>query len=405
MKLGKDITLKRAAQEIVNYIYDIFFFILSIITLPIIRMIKERTGNKKVLLVSNRALMAEYLAEIPEILGNTINIDYYLLNYFLYDREYAQLFITEKLPYKRISRFLSFFIRWDLIISASVPQRSLINNLRCPTLRIQHGITGGKHIEGKGMFTLGENVYRNNHSGKIRFSSIFVSSEKIRQDAINLDTQFKNIVRVVGFYRDDLMIKRNKSRDQIREQFGFGKNDKVIFVLSTWGPNCLFNKIGDVFLSEARNCMDSFRFIINIHPMEHRPKPNGVRVWGEYLRTKKKYGFIVHEPTNDWIDCMIASDILISDHTSLSLHGVLLNKPVIFSPFPNELLQEGGLTWKLKEFSPLLCNDASDLRDKLNWTIEKYPLGKLKALAKEINSCPGKAKELYKKEILNLLSS
>jgi len=405
MKSEKYINVKKFIQGIVNKLSDLFFFTLSILTLPIIRLSKKHSGTKKVLLVSNRALMADYLAEITEILENTIDIKFYLLDYFLDDRKDAQEYISKKLPYKRVNRLLSFFIRWDLIICASIPLRALINSLRCPTLRIQHGITGGKHIEGEGLFTFGRNVYRNNRTGKIRFSRIFVSSEKIKNDAIKLDVQFKNIVRVVGFYRNDLMIEKNKSRDQIRNQFGFNKDDVVVFVLSTWGPYCLFNMIGDVLLSEARQCMDSFKFIINVHPMEHRTKPKGERVWGKYLRTQQKHGFIVHEPNHDWTDSMIACDILISDHTSLSLHGISLNKPVILSPFPIEIIQKGWLTWKLKEFAPCLNIDASDLRQKLNWTIEYYPLDKLKDLGKEINSYPGKAKELYKKEILDLLSS
>ena len=148
--------------------------------------------------------------------------------------------------------------------------------------------------------------------------------------------------------------------------------------------------------------MGEFKFALAIHPNEYHPKPPGQRVWGEYLRAQRKHGFIVREPSEDWLPYMLACDIIITDHTSLQVHGILLEKPIICVPIPDDFIWKGSATWKVREFAPVV-EDMRKLRETLLDAKNNYPMDRLEQLASEMNPYPGQSAERIRKEIYKLL--
>ena len=136
------LTFKRIIYLLIDYIIDRLYFAFSYTTYPL-RKIPKSSKQKKILLMAHRALMVDYIAEIPELLKDDERIEYYLLRYYLYDRKNAKSYIKELLPYPSVNRFMAYLTRWDLIVTSSFPQRHLIKNVRGPTLCVEHGIAAG----------------------------------------------------------------------------------------------------------------------------------------------------------------------------------------------------------------------------------------------------------------------
>lgn len=100
---------------------------------------------------------------------------------------------------------------------------------------------------------------------------------------------------------------------------------------------------------------------------------------------------------------MIASDIVLTDHTSLALHGALLGRPFVFCPVPDELVEAGTVIRRIRDISPTLRPDASDLRQVLLEAGNSYPFDKLREIASQINSFPHQAADRMREEIYEQL--
>jgi hypothetical protein len=209
------------------------------------------------------------------------------------------------------------------------------------------------------------------------------------------------VVAVVGNLENDLILEQLPQREEFRRNLGFGPDDVVVFVLSTWGDHCLWNTIGDTLLEQARRLQGQFKFVLSAHPHEYAQKPDGQRVWGEYLRTQGQHGFLIREPSENWMPYMIASDIVLSDYTGLIEYAVLLEKPLVLAPVPDELIWKGSITARVREFSPIV--DKLTLRECLEIAQLSYPFDRLRKLAREAHPYPGEAPHRIRREVYNLL--
>lgn len=347
--------------------------------------------------------MAEYLADVWELLKDNKNIRSHLLDSsdkWEADRPDTQEYIRKTLPIPLLRSRWVARMHWDLIITADHARADLVDKKRCPTLRVPHGPVS---ISVAGSYTYG--MYAFDEQDCPRYTEIFESSEYIRDTVTAANPALQGVIAVVGNLHDDEMLALAKQRDEIRSRMGFTSDDKVVMVLGAWGPKSLYNTMGDAVLEQVHALKDEFRFILNVHPHAYRPQPSGGRVWGEYLRTQREYGFIVREPDEDWMPYLVACDIILTDYTSLALRAALLDKPAVYVPIPEDdyFLSEDCPVRRLYELSPVIKEDASDLGDRLHQALDDYPLDKLKRLASQINSYPGQSRQRILKELYSLL--
>ncbi len=358
--------------------------------------------RKHILFVCDSALAAEYMAEFWGLFGGDQRLRAWTLLPPRMDPACAEAqAIQRALRLPCTSARAARLRQWDLVCSTyHTEHEDIVDRRRQPTLLVPHGIESGKKVKGV-VSTFGPLAW--DSSGHVRYTRVFDASALNRGLAIQLNPEYRDIVAVVGNLRDDAMLRMCERREQIRAGMGIKAGEKVVFVLSTWGPACLWQTVGDAVLAQSRKLLDEFRFILNAHPHEYRPKPPGERVWGEVVRAQRQHAYLVREPDADWAPYMVACDVLLTDHTSLALHGALLGRPAVYVPVSDELLEPGSLVWQYRHLSPVVRLDCSDLRERLTEALASYPLEPLQRLSREINSCPGQASDLVRHEVYQLL--
>jgi len=234
------------------------------------------------------------------------------------------------------------------------------------------------------------------------YTKVFEATECNKVRAIEGNPLLKDVIAVVGSSYDDLVLEEAKRRDETRRELGYAPDDVVVFVLSSWGPECLFQTVGEDILKDIGTCTDEFKFVLSAHPHEYREQPDNQRAWGEYLRTQACAGVVIRDPEESWVPHMVACDVMVTDHTALALHGVLLRRPLVYVPVPDGSIVRGTATWRLREISPVYRR-RGDLRKVLNQAINDYPLDKLDEIARDLNSCPGQSAQRIREEVYSLL--
>jgi hypothetical protein len=351
--------------------------------------------------------MAEHLYNFWQLFKHDLRLHFYVMLYEGKEKNRAidvnasreKLLTTISLS--EVGSFSSHFRHWDLVVVADHTDNKLLTSIcKTSTLYIGHSPNSKYRPEKSGTISYGKYVL--DYFGNCVYDRMFVSTHKIFELAVKQNPELSKIAVVVGNINNDRIVAALSERNRFRHTFGFRPDDIVVLVLSTWRKECLFESVGDELLQEARKLMKEFKFILTIHPNEYRAKPPGQRVWGEFLRTQRQYGFIVREPWEDWLPYMIACDVIITDHTSLAVHGVLVNKPIIRVPVPDEYIWQGSITWEIGLFAPIL-NDMRRLRDVILNALQNYPMDKLQKLSREINPYPGESGARVSKEVYSLL--
>lgn len=376
-------------------------FLFESIMRPLLKLFPRKHNERNILFNCSCALMAGHLSDIWRVLKVDPRLNIFLYDSFRNDvvsKDYDYIYKT--LPMARVKRRWAYVRQWDLMITVDHSRKGLLDKTRCPILRARHGVASGKVVAGT-TTTFGPKMYTDKN--EIRYSKMFAVSHKNKSLAVGMNSEFNDIVKVVGDLRADKMLAMNSDRELIRQRLGFKAEEKVVFVLSTWGPDALFAKMGDVFLAEARKLIPNYRFVLSAHPHQYIPNSNGERVWGEYVRTQSQYGFDIREPQDDWMPFMVACDVIFTDQTSLAVHGALLKKPYVYSSICEKAITEGFLPWRLREISPKINDKATNLGACLNEALTAYPYEKLAKIAEDVNSYPGRAAERIREEIYEML--
>ena len=353
-----------------------------------------------ILFLCNSPIMAPYLHQIWELLQHDSRLGFVVSLPQHEEWQGSIDYIRDMFPIRALKKRWVYAFRWDLIILADHTSGKLLDGQRCPSLRIMHG-TPGKRLNGE-VYAFGQRAY--DKMGRIRYARMFVSNHSDRALGISIDSAYENILAVVGNLEHDKLLAAQQEREQYRQQLGLHSQKTAISILSTWGPHSLLRTIGEPLINAAQQMPKHMTFMVCAHPHEFRQQAHGQRAWGSYLHSLKAKGFIVRDPTDDWFPYVLASDIVITDHTALCLDAALLQRPVIFVPTPEDIIESSGLIAQLRAMAPVLAPDASNLAELLGQIPAHYPYEQLARVARAICPYPGQASERMRAEIYDLLN-
>ncbi|GAB6145788.1 CDP-glycerol glycerophosphotransferase family protein [Desulfocicer niacini] len=372
------------------------------------KLIKEilfsnKDGNKKILLIAQNKIAADHIKLIWDLFKNDSKLIFFVTDDQLFSKHFSKKDLSAIINVKYINILHALLCYWDLIIYVNHPWGFGI--WFAPFIKkvfINHGICTGKINNMMGE----DGVYGKSRVirpySKPFYDKMFAASSFEKEHAISSTKELLYRVAVTGFLRADLVEKlQKKQRDFIRKKLGYTKEDIIIHIISTWGQTSLFQTIGENLLYEAIKISDKYKFIFSLHPRHDEFGDIKGRKRKDILNKYQSQGI---RPASElaWDEYVVASDIAISDQSSLCLYHVLLNKPVILVPVNSESYVKNSVFYQLKNLTHILeCPNKLD--NIIQIAINESNKKEIYELSLAIRSYPGCAAERYKEEIYRLL--
>ncbi|MEU5614171.1 CDP-glycerol glycerophosphotransferase family protein [Streptomyces sparsogenes] len=133
----------------------------------------------------------------------------------------------------------------------------------------------------------------------------------------------------------DELLSSRELRARYREALGVAEGQRLVMVSSTWRGQSLLGRQPDLparLLAELP--LDEYRVALVTHP-------NVASAHGSWqLRagqaSAREAGLLLIPPTAGWQATLVAADVLIGDHGSVTFYGAALGKPVILAAFGDE---------------------------------------------------------------------
>ncbi|MFQ6146831.1 CDP-glycerol glycerophosphotransferase family protein [Streptomyces seoulensis] len=155
-------------------------------------------------------------------------------------------------------------------------------------------------------------------------------------------------------------------RERYRSVLGLIPGQRLVLISSTWGGESLIGtwpELPTELLAQLPT--DEFRVALVLHP----------NVWSAHgawqvrvmQQSALESGLIVIDPTDGWQQALVASDVVIGDHGSVTLYGAALDRPVLLAAFGSEAVP-GTAGYALRSAAPWVVPGQS-LRGQLEDTL------------------------------------
>lgn len=361
--------------------------------------------QKRILLIAQNGIATDHIKIVWDLLKSDPRLTFSVTDDRLFNKHFSKQELLSILPAKHIHILHALVRYWDLIIYVNHPWG--LGIWFAPFLKkiyINHGICTGKINNPFGE----DGVYGRSRVlrpySKPFYDKMFAASFFEKDYALSATEELQSRIAVTGFLRADLTEQLQADhRDAIRKKLGYGKDDILVHIISTWGSMSLFQTIGEALLFEATKLSDKYKFIFSLHPRHDEFGDLKGRKREDIL---KKYEAMGIRPDRNlsWEKYVVACDIAVSDHSSLCLYYVLLNKPLILVPMQNNSFIKDSAFDQLRQLA-LTLNAPDQLGELLQVALTTSYQTQLNAFGRMIRDYPGHAAERYKEEIYKLLDN
>ncbi|MBU4316526.1 MAG: CDP-glycerol glycerophosphotransferase family protein [Proteobacteria bacterium] len=364
---------------------------------------RKTSKNRKILLIAQNKVAADHIRLIWNLLKDDPRLDLFVSDDQLVNRHFSKSDLKRIVEEKTINILQALFFHWDLIIFVNHPWG--LGVWFAPFIKkiyVNHGICTGKINNEMGE----DGVY--GRSRVIRpfhrpfYDKMFASSSFEKEYGVLSTKELQSRIVTTGFLRADLIEKLNEEKKvEIRKRMGL--SDKiVVHIISTWGPTSLFQTIGEELLFEAIRISNRYKFIFSLHPRHDEFGDVRGRKRKDIIEKYKSQGI---EPVDElaWDEYVVAADLAVSDHSSLCLYYILLNKPVILVPVKGESYIKNSAFNQLMKYAFTLKN-PENLGNLIQIALKNPNQEKMSRLGRTLRNYPGQGADRYKEEIYGMLN-
>ncbi|XRQ04545.1 hypothetical protein ACN3XK_49470 [Actinomadura welshii] len=295
--------------------------------------------------------------------------------------------------------------RWDLIVAAG---HGMLEKLHGPVMTVLHGAGPGKllarhHGAGPPAARPVSGLIRERLvvGGRVVPSSIVLAHDR---DLGMLDRECPE-ARPVAFTGGDPCLDRLLAslpyRDVYRRALGVRPGRRLVFVSSTWNGDSLLGRHPDLLLRVAAGLpRDRYRVVAALHP----------NVWTYHGRRQViawhadclRLGVRLFPPEEGWRAGLVAADLVIGDHGSVTCYGAAIGAPVLLGTFPEDSVAPGTHVAGLGAFAPRVDWDRP-LAPQVEEAAHAFSRRVHAAIRGAISSRPGEAARLIRGEMYRLL--
>jgi CDP-glycerol glycerophosphotransferase (TagB/SpsB family) len=214
--------------------------------------------------------------------------------------------------------------RWDLYVSADPWTRPRLR--RCSqSANFFHGVAGNSNLDDPSALQSGFDWF-----DRVGFINTERMDTYLKRGIVSADAAV-----LVGFPKADRLALGGYSASQIRRSLGLDSNRMTALYAPGWSPAGSLHMAGEQIIASLRN--SGFNVIVKLHAMSFHPaaKYSGGIDWRSRMDAIQEPGRVVHVIESDSSPMMAASDVLVTDHSTVGFEYCLLDRPIVVFDVPD----------------------------------------------------------------------
>ncbi|MFI6025445.1 hypothetical protein [Amycolatopsis magusensis] len=287
---------------------------------------------------------------------------------------------------------------FDLAIAASYGGD--LHALTMPLITLPHGMGYNKFLGiGKAVFGLSPEWLT--HEGEVTPSIIVLSHEEQVERLRRACPEAVPRVLVAGDVTFDRLLASQVLRETYRRALGIRGGQRLVVVSSTWGGRSLLAADPDLPRRLAAELpVDEYRVAVALHPnIWHGHSPWQVRGW---LSAARRSGVLLLPELDGWKGALVASDVVIGDHGSVTYYAMALGRPVVLAAAPDDAVAEDSPIARMLTTVSSLDRGRSLLKQVTD-AIETHDPAALAELRELVSSSPGRAATILRAAVYDRL--
>jgi CDP-glycerol:poly(glycerophosphate) glycerophosphotransferase len=214
--------------------------------------------------------------------------------------------------------------RWDLYVSA--------DPWTCPRLRrcsrsanFFHGVAGNSNLDDPSALQTGFESF-----DRVGFINAERMDTYLNRGIVSVDAAV-----LVGFPKADRLALGGYSASEIKRRLGLDRNRMTALYAPGWSPAGSLHMAGEQIVASLRDA--GFNVIVKLHAMSFHPaaKYNGGVDWRSRMDAVQEPGRVVHSIESDSSPLLAASDVLVTDHSTVGFEYCLLDRPLVLFEVPD----------------------------------------------------------------------
>ncbi|MFJ8624555.1 hypothetical protein ACIRD3_17165 [Kitasatospora sp. NPDC093550] len=259
--------------------------------------------------------------------------------------------------------------RFDLAVACAV--HSSMHRLDARLVVLPHGAGYNRLVtESTGDTVSAAGLSRNEltHRGRV-FVDVLGLSHPEQLDRLRVSCpEALDVARVVGDPCFDRMLRSRRSRDAYRAALGAVDGRRLVVVDSTWSEYSLFGRHPDLPQRLVRRLpADEYTVAVVLHP----------NIWSRHdpaalLDDARRMGLRLIPPHQGWQAALVAADVMIGDHGSVSVYGAALEHPTMVVATGAAELDPRSPGYAFGQAAPVL-DPGGDLAAQLERALARDP--------------------------------
>jgi GT2 family glycosyltransferase len=214
--------------------------------------------------------------------------------------------------------------RWDLYLSADPWTRPALR--RCMRYaNVFHGVAGKYDLDNPAHLPIAYQQFDR---------VLFINRDRMeRYLAAGLVSRERAVL--VGFPKVDRLVNGEYDADAIRRGLGLDTARPTALYAPTWSPASSLNLAGEAIITALADA--GWNVIVKLHSLSldaRTTKFSGGIDWRARLAAIERPGWIVHVEDADASPLLAASDLMVTDHSTIGFEFCLLDRPLIVFDTP-----------------------------------------------------------------------
>lgn len=294
--------------------------------------------------------------------------------------------------------------RFDLAVAAG---DGALERLHAPVLTLQHGAGPGtvaRRFEGAGLAAEPPIAGLRREAvvlgGRVIPSVLALAHRDHRRVLARICPEALPVTRIVGDPAYDRLLDSRPFRDRYRAALDVDDGRRLVVVSSTWGARSLLGRHRDLVRHLALDLpSERYRIVMAVHPVVWAW--HGSRQLTAWFDDCLRLGVGLLPFQEGWRAALVAADLVIGDHGSVTRYAASSGVPVLLGAFPSGHALPGSLSERMGRHAPHLLPDRPLLPQVEEAVENPRPRKSLSGL---VTSEPGRAAVLLRREMYALMN-